>query len=230
MIDRLNTTFTVSEIGKNRLLEQAGSLHSEKIKLARLGTLNPSGPNESNGSDNLLFCSCSRLIALKRVHLIADIIKRLKGFEIKWVHFGDGPLREELSRYVHQQLPEVDFELTGAVANEDILHFYRDHRVDLFFNMSESEGVPVSIMEALSAGIPVVATDVGGTREIVDARHGFLVNAVPDMAALAAILTRYLKAPHVERNELRTAARSFWQKYYRADHNYSKFADQLEQI
>ena len=39
--------------------------------------------------------------------------------------------------------------------------------IDLFINTSSSEGVPVSIMEALSVGIPIIATDVGGTKEIV---------------------------------------------------------------
>ena len=46
----------------------------------------------------------------------------------------------------------------------------------LFINVSESEGVPVSIMEALSCGLPIIATNVGGVSEIVDAHVGVLID------------------------------------------------------
>jgi glycosyltransferase involved in cell wall biosynthesis len=48
--------------------------------------------------------------------------------------------------------------------------------VDLFLNVSTTEGVPVSIMEAFSAGIPVYATNVGGTSEIVNSGNGKLMD------------------------------------------------------
>jgi len=42
-------------------------------------------------------------------------------------------------------------------------------------NLSETEGIPVSIMEAQSAGVPILATNLGGTSEIVNNENGFLV-------------------------------------------------------
>ena len=46
---------------------------------------------------------------------------------------------------------------------------------DLFVNMSLSEGIPVSIMEAISFGIPIIATNVGGNAEIVNDETGVLI-------------------------------------------------------
>ncbi|NJK95527.1 MAG: glycosyltransferase [Bacteroidales bacterium] len=46
----------------------------------------------------------------------------------------------------------------------------------MFLNTSLSEGVPVSVMEALSFGLPVIATDVGGTGELINDEVGMLIN------------------------------------------------------
>jgi len=47
--------------------------------------------------------------------------------------------------------------------HNDVLNYYASNPVDVFINTSSSEGLPVSIMEAMSFGIPVIATNVGGT-------------------------------------------------------------------
>lgn len=66
----------------------------------------------------------------------------------------------------------------GFIPNENVQEFYATHTVGAFLNVSESEGVPVSIMEAQSYGIPVIATDVGGTAEIVhDRQNGVLLDS-----------------------------------------------------
>lgn len=48
------------------------------------------------------------------------------------------------------------------LGNQLVYDFYRNNDVDVFVNLSESEGIPVSIIETISFGVPVVATDVGG--------------------------------------------------------------------
>ena len=55
------------------------------------------------------------------------------------------------------------------------MNYYNTYEIDLFVNLSTIEGVPVSIMEAQSSGIPVLATDVGSSKEIVDDDNGFLI-------------------------------------------------------
>ena len=71
---------------------------------------------------------------------------------------------------------------------DDVSPFYA--ACDVIALSSANEGTPVTIIEALAAGVPVVSTDVGGVRDVVeDGRSGFLVPP-GDTAALAAALDR----------------------------------------
>lgn len=102
--------------------------------------------------------------------------------EVGFVLFGDGPLRAELERQIHQAGLQEHFLLAGFRADLDkyFPHF------DLLALSSHTEGLPNVILEAFAAGVPVVATAVGGVPEIVEeGRSGYLVPA-GDAAALAS--------------------------------------------
>ncbi|MBL3200697.1 glycosyltransferase, partial [Klebsiella pneumoniae] len=74
----------------------------------------------------------------------------------------------ELSRVLNRaDYPQFGYKLWGTVPHETIISFFAANPVHLFLNLSTMEGIPVSIMEAISFGIPVVATDVGAVSEIV---------------------------------------------------------------
>jgi glycosyltransferase involved in cell wall biosynthesis len=77
---------------------------------------------------------------------------------------------------------------------------------DLYVSSSVSEGISLTILEGMSAGLPVIATAVGGTPEIVDASCGILVPA-RDGAALGAAIVALARDPG-RRQQLGTAARA----------------------
>lgn len=56
-----------------------------------------------------------------------------------------------------------------------VMKYYATHEIDWFMLLSTSEGLPVSILEAMSFGVPVIATDVGGVSEAVDDETGLLL-------------------------------------------------------
>ena len=101
--------------------------------------------------------------------------------EVSFVLFGDGPLREQLAARIARLGLTDKFILTGFSSSLDdyFPHF------DLFVQSSHTEGLPNVILEAFAAGVPVVATAVGGTPEIVeDGVNGFLVDSgQPDALA-----------------------------------------------
>lgn len=70
--------------------------------------------------------------------------------------------------------------------NQQVYDYYKSNKVDVFVNVSYSEGLPVSLMEASSFGIPVIATDVGGSAEIIDKeqKNGFLLDKDFEIGAL----------------------------------------------
>jgi len=111
--------------------------------------------------------------------------------DLRVLAVGQGPLEHEV-RELHAALGLGDrFVLLGF--RDDVPDLLR--AVDLFVLGSAHEGLPVAVMEALAAGLPVVATDVGGVAQaVVDAENGLLVPA-RDPQALAAAMLRVARDP-----------------------------------
>ena len=115
-------------------------------------------------------CFVGRLAEEKGVSYLLKAIKEVKKEwdGIKLCVVGDGPLRGDLEE-LNRQLGLMDD--TVFVGHTDgVLSYYQE--ADLFVLPSLTEGLPLSLLEALSCGLPVIATAVGGSREIVDPEDG----------------------------------------------------------
>jgi glycosyltransferase involved in cell wall biosynthesis len=98
-----------------------------------------------------------------------------------FVLFGDGPLRGDLERLVAQRGLQGRFVFAGF--RNDLGRFLPN--LDIHVMSSATEGLPVVLLEAGAAGVPTVATSVGGIPEVLDdAQDGYLV-AAGDASALA---------------------------------------------
>lgn len=199
--------------------------HAARVATARLGTASPGWLSAASKDGRLRIVSCSSLTPVKRVNLlvrgIAELARRHPVIPIEWNHFGTGPLAEEvLAMAATLPAGRVAWRLHGQVPASTVMTWYRDHPVDVFVNVSASEGTPVSIMEAISCGIPVVATAVGGNQEIVDETNGIVLEADPAPAEVAAAL-----AAIADRGEsLRMGSLKMWRQRYAADTNFAAFA------
>jgi glycosyltransferase involved in cell wall biosynthesis len=114
----------------------------------------------------------------------------------------------------------------GGRPNNEVRSFMLSERIDIFLNLSRSEGLPVSIMEAMASGIPVMATDVGGTSEIVDNQNGWLLPSNPT----AKTVTAALKGAMADASSLKekgALALSTWRQKYSANTNYQQFCRRL---
>ena len=99
---------------------------------------------------------------------------------------------------------------------------------DLFINVSSSEGIPVSIMEAMSFGIPVIATDAGGTNEIVkDGYNGYLLPVNIEAEEIASAIKKFILLPDAQKSELSKNATTTWKEQYNAELNYNTFIESL---
>ncbi len=91
---------------------------------------------------------------------------------VGFILFGDGPLRGEIAARINQLGLQDHFVLAGF--RDDLAKFLP--HADVAVLPSFTEGLPVVVLEALAAGVPVVATAVGGTPEVVeDGVNGYLV-------------------------------------------------------
>jgi glycosyltransferase involved in cell wall biosynthesis len=104
---------------------------------------------------------------------------------------GDGPERPALEAEIRAAGLLQRVELAGE--RRDVPQLLED--ADVFVLSSRSEGAPLSILEAMAAGLPVVASAVGGVPEIVDDGTTGLLVPPGDAGALAAALERLLADP-----------------------------------
>ena len=100
-----------------------------------------------------------------------EIINR-KYRQTRLILIGDGPARQEIENLIKELQLETKVVLAGF--RHDVPKLLKI--MDLFVSASLKEGMPYTLIEALAAGVPVVATDVIGNRDVVgDGKEGFLV-------------------------------------------------------
>jgi glycosyltransferase involved in cell wall biosynthesis len=221
--ESLDAIFAIAEDSAAYMRERIG-VNAGKVRLARLGvTFPPSYPVVA--SDPPLVVSCSNLIPRKRVHLIPEVL-RACGRRLRWVHFGEGPERARIETAAASLPDSVEWELRGWVDNTEIRDFYAGHAVSAFLSLSLSEGVPVSMMEAQSFGVPIVSLDVGGVAEIVVPGTGILLPPEGTVEAVAEALGSGIEAARFDRAKIR----SVFAGRYDAAANYGEFADALMEV
>jgi Glycosyltransferase len=223
----------ISNAGKEYIIRKYPDYLPKNIMVFRLGSINPFNVInniENNESKPFEIVSCSNLIPLKRVELIADAIGIInKSLKIHWTHIGGGPLLNQLKETCIKNNINADFK--GILAHNEVLNFYNNNNIDLFLNVSSSEGIPVSIMEAISFGIPTIATDVGGTNELfsTDTKR-FLLPKNLTSSILADAILKFIAIPNSDKEHIHKYVRLEWEKNWNADKNYTKFVDFLYNI
>tara|TARA_B110001452_G_scaffold263086_1_gene264031 strand:+ start:1371 stop:2615 length:1245 start_codon:yes stop_codon:yes gene_type:complete len=224
--DCLDTVFPISEDGMDYIAKTWKVTNASNIRLSRLGILNNRQPIEPM-NDHFKLVSCSNLIAVKRLDLILESLKCLEPVSWEWIIIGDGPQREFIEDNI-SLLPNSSLvKMMGRIPNKDIYNLYEKEKPDLFINLSSFEGIPVSIMEAMSFGIPVIATDVGGTREVVNNKNGILLEANPLPREVARKINDFISLNQNEKSTKRRAAFETWKVKYSAKSNYNEFIDQV---
>lgn len=125
---------------------------------------------------------------------------------------GDGPLRPRLEARVQALRLSERVVFTGILPHDELLALYREQRVDVVALASvdeqgqPAEGIPVSLIEAMNAGVPVVATAAGGTPELLDGGSGILVPP-GDFKQLAVALRALHDQPELRRGLVGEARR-----------------------
>lgn len=228
---KMNNVYFISDYAKS-YSELITSKKYLGFKVARLGV--DSQPRKKRHTNRFLrIVSCSFLKPVKRVHLIVHALGELSDLNIEWHHFGGGPLQETIEELVSSRLENkknIVAILHGNTPNHQVLKYFQQNNVDLFVNVSASEGVPVSIMEAFSAGIPALATNVGGVAEIVNEGNGFLINKNCTPDDIAKVLKQFARLSESKRNQLSDNAYKIWKDRYNAEKNYAVFAEHIRSL
>jgi glycosyltransferase involved in cell wall biosynthesis len=144
-----------------------------------------------------------RLFPIKNHRLFLDAAALMARQELaaRFVIIGDGALRQEMEQYAHALDIAERVIFTGW--RHDLPRIYAD--LDVLAVTSNNEGTPVSAIEAMAAGCPVVATRVGGLPDLInDGETGYLVPP-GDAQAVSAAMLRLLREPEMARRMGQTA-------------------------
>lgn len=229
--DQLDSIYFISKDGmdyyKDWLNNFGGNDGKTNLLLSYLGTYNQNHwKKEIKEKSEIVVASCSAIISVKRLDLIIRTLEYVKDMKLRWIHIGTGELEEKIKKMAVQKLPHLEVKFLGEVDNERILQIYKKEDVDYFINLSDSEGLPVSIMEALSLGIPVIGRDVGGVREIVNDRTGCLLRGGIDRRKIYSFLKLRVEQPE-QYEAISKEAIYFWEQNFDGNKNYRDFIEDV---
>lgn len=200
----------------------------QKFHLARLGVVGRGrSPQSADGKFRLV--SCAMVRPVKRIELIAHAMTMLPR-SVEWTHVGEGQDFDALVELTRKLKLQDRVRFTGQLSSESVAGFYASQPFDLFLNVSASEGVPVSIMEALAAGIPVLATSVGGNPEIVDDAVGGLMDRDVTPEKLAARVTEFMARDTETLAQLREQSQARHLEQFEARKNAQSVAEVLSKL
>lgn len=226
--------FFVSNAGYEYYKTTFGFRNPQKYSISYLGSENSFGIARPHSSSSFILVSCSNVIPLKRVELIIRALALINEFVISWTHLGGGSSLQSVIELAQSELGKKDtitFNFTGNLENSQIHEYYQNNDVDSFILVSETEGgCPVSIQEAMSYGIPIIGTSVGGIPEMI-AGNGFLLGENPtDVQVAEAIQGMFDAKRNGTMREMREASRQVWVNNFNSDINFSHFVKEISQL
>jgi len=229
--------FFVSKDGHDYYLNMLGEPSTDKYIISKLGIENKYILGDSNivkaSNQKMSIVSCSGMVSLKRINLIIEALSKIDDMQITWSHIGDGTERNKLENLAERLLKKKDnisYTFLGHLDNESVKEFLYGNYFDCFVSTTESEGLPVSMMEAISFGIPVIASDVGGVHEIVTKETGILIDPDNCVETLINALRNIAAMTSQDMEALRRSCRKYWEDNYRAETQYPLFVSTLSEL
>lgn len=166
-------TVAVSRDIRDHMVRSLG-FRSEGVAVIHNGIpLPPEAVSAARSAATFRIGSSGRLCRVKDYPLMVEVASMVCAQrQVQFLLAGEGPCRQEIAAAIERHSLEGCFTLTGHL--DDMDPFYRG--LDLYLNTSRHEGIPMTILEAMARGVPVVAPAVGGIGEIVEQGvEGFLV-------------------------------------------------------
>ena len=139
---------------------------------------------------------------------------------------------EEIEKKAQELLAgknNISYRVTGFIPLEEIMHFYEENDINCFITTSSTEGCPVSIQEAMSYGIPIIATAVGEIPNMIDG-NGILLSESPLPEEVQTAIEHLYHAGETESLAMQAKSRVLWERKYNAIDNAKRFVEELEKL
>jgi glycosyltransferase involved in cell wall biosynthesis len=164
-------------------------------------------------SDKKIILFVHRLSRRKGAHLLPEIIVGVTAMrkDAMFVIVGDGPERENLESRIQNLGLEKYARVVGEVPHRELPAYYRV--ADVFLMPSEEEGFPHVLLEAMAAGVPYVASDVGGVREFTPPELQQYVVPSGDIRQFSEKIVSLLAMGDSERERIKTIEQEWVRSY-----------------
>lgn len=184
-------------------------------------------PRRHERGEEVVFCSIGRLTLQKRMDLIIRAIGKLRdrGANCRLNIVGQGPLKEELQALIDE------LQLAGAVELCGVFEDVREilNASDVFVLSSDWEGMPNVVLEAMASGLPVVATAVDGSTELVATDQTGLLVPAGDIDALATSMQRLAESAEM-REQFGKAGRQRTETEYSMERMVERYEELYEEL
>ncbi|MDC3404458.1 glycosyltransferase family 4 protein [Acidimicrobiia bacterium] len=159
---------------------------------------------------NLLIIS--RLVIQKNINIVIEAMELLDNKKVKLSIIGEGGEFNKLEGVIHELNLQNRVQLLGKIDNNKISQFLLT--ADIFIQASDYEGLPHSVLEAINYEIPILSTEVGGCKDLLnDGEHGFIIPIPPDKKIIAENII-YIIDNKDEATKRADAAKVFISKEY----------------
>lgn len=234
VFEQLDGIYPISQAGLRYTLEKVpqakGKVHCAYLGIQAL----PEPPDWEPRKHHLHLVSIAFIDPVKQLHRIAEALKEMHDIPVHWTHIGNAPNHstqfETQTRELLAGRAQVSVTFTGEWTKEQIFAFLHQERPDALVCTSRSEGLPVSMMEAMGHGIPVISVDVGGISEIVrDGENGRLLPSDIGATALAQVFREFHALDAAKRISMARMAYATYNAYFSAPKNYRNFGSEALQ-
>jgi glycosyltransferase involved in cell wall biosynthesis len=237
--DKIDAVFADSKSGRDYLAKKYPQF-ADKFYISLMGVNDSGFVTSASGDGVLRIVSCSMIRKLKRIDLIMTSLKKFSisypEVSMEWTHFGNDTAELSISDLMILKnslgfASNVKINFPGYDSQEALYNFYRSNFIDCFITVSESEGTPISILEALNCGIPIIATAIGGIIDLVSDDNGYLLPQNPSDQQVSEALYKLYSLRYSENIEnMKYASKSRWSSQYNSAVNHIEFFKRIKEF
>ena len=224
----------ISNAGKQYYLDNYHPASKDNRICCYMGIDNQSGIRNQPSTDGVIrLVSVSNINEGKRIDRIAAALALISDIKIEWTHIGDGEaeqfVKEQTEKYLSGRL-NITYRFLGRISNAEVKKYYQEENIDALLNVSISEGLPVSMMEAASYGVILIGTNVGGVSEIIKKDNGFLIEKDFTNEDLANVIVQLSRLDNRSKTLMRENSYKIWKDDFNATKNYNRFIEEVESV
>ena len=171
-----------------------------------------SNENQHSSKTDINIILISRLVVQKNIDLVIRAFKILNEKNLKLNIIGEGGEFNNLQKLIQDLEVQDNVKILGKIDNDKISDFLK--KSDLFIQASNYEGLPHSLLEAINYNVPILSTEVGGCKDLINnGERGFIISSPPDKNLIAENIS-FIINNRIEAEKRAGAAKTFIKKEY----------------